>query len=134
MALGFGLPTYFSYLGSSLGYIGSCFGLSSSLGSTHAAHFGSNLISCHWDRGAGIKVRTKWGIYTKNFHFTKKCRGFILDGLVFLEKALGLLAMSSLMWSFGYLSPIFICTNLNEGTISVCMHAIVRLETLRVRI
>ena len=64
----------------------------------------------------------------------KKCRGFILDGLVFLEKALGLLAMSSLMRSFGYLPPIFIYTNLNEGTISVCMHALVRLETLKVRI
>ena len=48
MALGFGLPTYFSYLGSSLGCIGSCFGLSSSLGSTHVVdHFGSDLISCH---------------------------------------------------------------------------------------
>ena len=75
-----------------------------------------------------------WGVYTKNFHFIKKCRGLILDGLVFLEKDLGLLAMSSLMQSSSYLPPILIYTNLTEGTISVCMHALVRLETLRVQI
>ena len=52
LALGFGLLTYFSYLGSSLGYIGLCFGLSSLLGSTHEAdNFGRDLISCHWDWG-----------------------------------------------------------------------------------
>ena len=47
-----------------LGFLGHILGFVKPLGSTHGTeHFGSNLISRHWDRRAQIQVGTKQGVY-----------------------------------------------------------------------
>ena len=53
--------------GHRLGFLVHILGFIKSLGLTHGAdHFGSDLISCHWDQEAWILVRTKWGVNMLN--------------------------------------------------------------------
>jgi len=48
-----------------LSFFGHILGSIKSLGSTHGVdHFGSDLISHHWDREARVWIGTKWGVYT----------------------------------------------------------------------
>jgi len=53
---------------------------------------------------------------------------FILESLDFSEKILNL--GNVLGVEFRLLATNFICTHLHDGAISVCMHALVGLETL----
>ena len=58
-------------------------------------------------------------------------KSFILDSLVFLEKILNL-GNVNLGGEFRLLATNFIYTHLHDEAISVCMHALVGLKTLRV--
>ena len=57
-------------------------------------------------------------------------KSFILESLDFSEKILNLVNVL-LGVEFRLLATNFICTHLHDEAISVCMHALVGLETLR---
>ena len=72
-----------------------------------------------------------WAFYnTKKFKFTN-CRCFILDRPRLHEEKLELFGNVLLDAESWLLLTNFICTHLHDGAISVCMHALVGLETLR---
>ena len=71
----------------------------------------------------------QWAFYsTRKFEFTVK--SFILESLTILGKILN--SWQCLPWAkFRLLATNFICTHLHDGAISVCIHALLGLETLR---
>jgi len=66
---------------------------------------------------------------TRKFKFTLK--RLYSRWLCLFREDFELLVMSSLLRSSGYFATNFICTHLHDEAISVCMHALVGLETLR---